>query len=85
LAGCERQGDTGARRKNGITEQTYYPARKEFGSLQVDQAKRILEALSEDHARKLNEFAPQLVRTLLTLNATAQSGENPILVGEGES
>jgi DNA-binding MarR family transcriptional regulator len=30
---------------------------------------RTLEALSLDHARELNEFAPQLIRTLTTIKA----------------
>ena len=30
-------------RESGITEQTYYRWRKEFGGLQVDQARRLKE------------------------------------------
>jgi putative transposase len=30
-------------RESGITEQTYYRGRKEFGGLQVDQARRLKE------------------------------------------
>ena len=35
-------------RENGITEQTYYRWRKEFGGLQVDQARRLKELESEN-------------------------------------
>jgi len=35
-------------RKIGITEQTYYRWRKEYGSLSVDQAKRLKEVEKEN-------------------------------------
>jgi transposase-like protein len=35
-------------RENGITEQTYYRWRKEYGGLQVDQAKRLKELEHEN-------------------------------------
>jgi transposase-like protein len=35
-------------RKLGITEQTYYRWRKEFGGLRIDQAKRLKELERED-------------------------------------
>jgi transposase-like protein len=37
-------------RKLGITEQTYYRWKKEYGGLRVDQAKR-LKGLEQEHAR----------------------------------
>jgi len=37
-------------RKPGITEQTYYRWKKEYGGLRVDQAKR-LKGLEQEHAR----------------------------------
>ncbi len=37
-------------RKLGITEQTYYRWRKEYGGLRVDQAKR-LKGLEQENAR----------------------------------
>lgn len=41
-------------RKIGITEQTYYRWRKEYGSLSVDQAKRLKEVEKENaQLRKL--------------------------------
>jgi putative transposase len=35
-------------RENGITEQTYYRWRKEYGGLQVDQARRLKELEQEN-------------------------------------
>jgi putative transposase len=40
-------------RKLGITEQTYYRWKKEYGGLRVDQAKR-LKALEQENARLLD-------------------------------
>ena len=37
-----------AARKEGITEQTYYRWRKEYGGLRVDQAKRLKELEKEN-------------------------------------
>ena len=37
-------------RKLGITEQTYYRGKREFGGLRVDQAKR-LKGLEQENAR----------------------------------
>ncbi len=37
-------------RKLGITEQTYYRWKKEYGGLRVDQAKR-LKGLEQEHVR----------------------------------
>ena len=37
-------------RENGITEQTYYRWKKEYGGLRVDQAKR-LKGLEQENAR----------------------------------
>jgi putative transposase len=39
-----------ASRKLGITEQTYYRWRKEYGGMRVDQAKR-LKALEQENTR----------------------------------
>jgi len=39
-----------AGRKLGITEQTYYRWKKEYGGLRVDQAKR-LKGLEQEHVR----------------------------------
>ena len=39
-----------AARKIGITEQTYYRWRKEYGGMQVDQAKR-LKAIEKENIR----------------------------------
>jgi hypothetical protein len=40
--------------ESGITEQTYYRWRKEFGGLQVDQARRLKELEQEDVRRTLS-------------------------------
>jgi len=42
-----RKADQAAR-KEGITEQTYYRWRKEYGGLRVDQAKRLKELEKEN-------------------------------------
>ena len=39
------------------------------------KGRRILEALSEDHARELNELAPQLIKTLSTLGPGRRAGK----------
>ena len=39
-------------RENGITEQTYYRWRKEYGGLKVDQAKRLKELEQENSKLK---------------------------------
>ena len=44
--------------KTGITEQTYYRWRKEFGGLQVDQARRLKELESEN--AKLKRLVSEL-------------------------
>ena len=45
-------------RKLGITEQTYYRWRKEYGGLRVDQAKR-LKMLEKENARLKKLLAEQ--------------------------
>jgi transposase-like protein len=45
-------------RKLGITEQTYYRWRKEYGGLRVDQAKRLKE-LEKENARLKRLVADQ--------------------------
>ena len=45
-------------RKLGITEQTYYRWRKEFGGLRIDQAKRLKE-LEKENARLKKLLAEQ--------------------------
>ena len=45
-------------RKLGITEQTYYRWRKEFGGLRMDQAKRLKE-LEKENARLKKLVADQ--------------------------
>ena len=54
------KGQTAAEvvRRLGITEQTYYRWRKEYGSLRVDQAKRLKE-LEKENARLKKLVADQ--------------------------
>jgi len=49
---CLSQGATAGQavRSIGVTEQTYYRWRKEYGGLQVDQAKRMKE-MEKENAR----------------------------------
>src|ERR1017187_9449513 len=51
-------------RENGITEQTYYRWRKEYGGLQVDQARRLKELEQENVKLKrlVSELSLELVR-----------------------
>ena len=55
------QGDTIAviSRKIGVTEQTYYRWRKEYGGMRVDQARRLKELEKENSRLKkvIAEFA----------------------------
>ena len=51
-------------RKLGITEQTYYRWRKEYGGLRLDQAKR-LKALEQENARLKRVGADQALDNLI--------------------
>ena len=56
-------------RESGITEQTYYRWRKEFGGLQVDQARRLKE-LEQENA-KLKRLVAELSLDKLVLKDIA--------------
>ena len=56
-------------REGGITEQTYYRWRKEFGGLQVDQARRLKELESEN--AKLKRLVSELSLEKLVLKDIA--------------
>ncbi len=56
-------------RENGITEQTYYRWRKEYGGLQVDQARR-LKDLEQENA-KLKRLVADLSLDKLVLKDIA--------------
>ena len=56
-------------REGGITEQTYYRWRKEFGGLKVDQAKRLKE-LEQENA-KLKRLVSELSLEKLVLKDIA--------------
>ena len=53
-----------AARKLGITEQTYYRWRKEFGGLRIDQAKRLKE-LEKENARLKKLVAEQALDNVI--------------------
>ena len=56
-------------RESGITEQTYYRWRKEFGGLQVDQARRLKELEQEN--TKLKRLVSELSLEKLVLKDIA--------------
>ena len=56
-------------RKIGVTEQTYYRWRKEYGGLQVDQARRLKE-LEQENA-KLKRLVSELSLEKLVLKDIA--------------
>jgi transposase-like protein len=58
-------------RENGITEQTYYRWRKEFGGLQVDQARRLKELESEN--AKLKRLVSELSLEKLCFSSLERS------------
>jgi transposase-like protein len=60
-----------AARKLGITEQTYYRWRKEFGGIRLDQAKR-LKQLEKENAR-----LKKVVADLTLDNAILKEVANP--------
>ena len=51
-------------KKLGISEQTYYRWRKEYGGLRLDQAKR-LKALEQENARLKRVVADQALDNLI--------------------
>jgi len=57
-------------RKLGITEQTYYRWRKEYGGLRVDQAKR-LKALERENGRLKKLLAEQALDNAILKEASS--------------
>ncbi len=51
-------------KKRGVSEQTYYRWRKEYGGLRLDQAKR-LKALEQENARLKRVVADQALDNLI--------------------
>jgi DNA-binding MarR family transcriptional regulator len=49
------------------------------------KGRKILDALSEDHARELNELAPQLIEALSALSSSAQKAVKSMPGGNRES
>ena len=49
------------------------------------RGRKILDALSEDHARELNELAPQLIEALSALSSPARKGVKSMPGGRRES
>ena len=66
------KGQTAAEvvRRLGITEQTYYRWRKEYGSLRVDQAKRLKE-LEKENARLKKLVADQALDNAILKEAAS--------------
>jgi transposase-like protein len=59
-----------ASRKIGVTEQTYYRWRKEYGGLRLDQAKRLKE-LERENARLKRLVAEQALDMAILKEAAA--------------
>jgi transposase-like protein len=57
-------------RKIGITEQTYYRWRKEYGGLRLDQAKRLKE-LEKENTRLKRVVADQALDNAILKEATS--------------
>ena len=71
-------------RKRGITEQTSYRGKKEYGGLRVDQAKR-LKSLEQENARLKRIVADlSLDNSILKEVASGNSGP-PIDIGHGRT
>jgi transposase-like protein len=64
------QSTTEVCRKLGITEQTYYRWRKEYGSLRVDQVRR-LKNLERENARLKKLVADQALDLAILKDASA--------------
>jgi len=64
------QSTTEVCRKLGITEQTYYRWRKEYGSLRVDQVRR-LKNLERENARLKKLVADQALDLAILKEASA--------------
>ena len=57
-------------RKLGITEQTYYRWRKEYGGLRLDQAKRLKE-LEKENVRRKRVVADQALDNAILKEASS--------------
>ena len=64
------QSASQACRKIGVTEQTYYRWRKEYGGLRLDQAKRLKE-LERENARLKRVVADQALDMAILKEAAA--------------
>ena len=64
-----------AARKIGVTEQTYYRWRKEYGGMQVEQAKR-LKALEKENALLKRLVAEKELDIQILKEATAYESKN---------
>jgi len=71
------QGQTTAKaaRQIGITEQTYYRWRKEYGGMRIDQAKRLKE-LEQENARLKRIVAEKELDNLILKEAMAYESKN---------
>ena len=59
-------------RKLGITEQTYYRWRKEYGGLRLDQAKRLKE-LEKENGRLKKRLAEQTLDNAILKEAASEN------------
>lgn len=64
-----------AARQIGVTEQTYYRWRKEYGGMQIEQAKR-LKALEKENARLKNLVAEKELDIQILKEAVAFESKN---------
>jgi transposase-like protein len=64
------QSTPGVARKLGITEQTYYRWRKEYGGLRMDQAKR-LKGLEKENSRLKRLLAEQTLDNAILKEAAS--------------
>ncbi len=64
------QTTSGITRKLGITEQTYYRWRKEYGGLRLDQAKRLKE-LEKENGRLKRLLAEQTLDNAILKEAAS--------------
>ncbi len=76
------QGSTvsDASRKIGVTEQTYYRWRKEYGGMRIEQAKRLKE-LEKENSRLKKLVADISLDNAILKEAARRKAEQPALFG----
>ena len=71
--GTREDNPGGCRRSVGISEQTYYKWRKDYGGLQISQSKKLKE-LEKENARLKKAFANLTLDNLILKEATEGNG-----------